>query len=422
MAKRIANKADNTANNIFDLVASVNQSAEILSESKTAVIKDYISSGSYILNAAMTGSIFRGAPTGKVVTLAGNPGTGKSFLAISICREGQKRGYTPIYMDSEGAIDIDFVKRLGCDPTNFIIMQVTTIDEVSTFMANILKKINAKPDESRDKVIFVLDSLGNLTSEKELTDTIEANQKRDMTKQQAIKALFRCNATALAKAQSLMVVCSHVYQTLDLFSKRVISGGSGINYNSSVTLMLSTSKLDDKESDKIAEKKVGEFTKTGVIVTAVPEKSRYTIPQKVQFQVPFFKSPNPYVGLEKYLTWEHDGIMEGILISDKEYSKLSTAEKEQIKEFDYNGNTLYAFPKIAGIQKNRKIVVKHLGEELSLAELWTSKVLTDDLLHKLDDDVIKPLFELPSRNSFDDIDEIIETGTCINDNEICDNN
>lgn len=410
MAKK-TNISEPTGDSIFALVSSIDKSAEILSESKTAVIKDYINTGSYILNACMTGSLFKGIPTGRVITFAGSPGAGKSFLAVSACREAQKKGYTPVYMDSEGAIDRDFVERLGCDASKFIIKQVTTISEVSTFMANLLQKVNSYPEDKRPKLIFVLDSLGNLTSTKELTDTLEANAKRDMTKQQEIKALFRTNAIALAKAQAPMIVCSHIYQTQELFAKNIVSGGSGIQYNSSITLMLSTAKLDDKESEKIAEEKIGDFTKTGVIVTAKPEKSRFTIPQKVKFQIPFFKAPNPYVGLEPYITWENSGILEGVLLDKKEYDKLGDKEKETVRIFDYNGEVKYAFPKVAGIQRNRKIVVAHLGEELPISELFTSKVFTPELLHNLDEKIIKPSFELPSQDAFNDIDEFLETDT-----------
>ena len=413
MAKKSSINIEDDQQSIFSIISAVDKSAEILAESKTAVIKDYINTGSYILNACMTGSIFKGVPSGRVLTLAGEPGTGKSFLAVSICREAQKKGYTPVYMDSEGAIDREFVERLGCDATKFVIKQVTTIGEVSTFMANLLQKVNQYPEDSRPKLIFVLDSLGNLTSAKELTDTLEANAKRDMTKQQEVKALFRTNATALAKAQAPMIVCSHIYKTMDLFSKNVVSGGSGIQYNSSLTLMLSTAKLDDKESEKIAEGKIGDFTKTGVIVTAKPEKSRFTIPQRVKFQIPFFKAPTPYVGLESYITWENSGILEGILLTQKEYDKLSDKEKETVKTFEFNGETKYAFPKVAGIQKNRKIVVKHLGEEVPITELFTSKVFTDEILHNLDDKIIRPSFELPSQEAFNDIDEFLENETTI---------
>lgn len=389
---------------IFDIVKKCDDSAELLSESKTAVIPDYISTGWYILNAAMTGSLFKGAPASRVVTLCGESGVGKSYLAVSICREAQKKGYTPIYMDSEGAIDTEFVERLGCDASNFIIKQVTTITEVSSFMANILKEANSVPVEERPKIVFVLDSLGNLTSAKELNDTIEANQKRDMTKQQEVKALFRTNATALAKAGALFIVNSHVYKTQDLFAKTIVSGGSGIQYNSSVTLMLSTAKLDDKESDKIMQQKVGEYVKTGVIVTAKTEKSRFTIPQRVKFQIPFFKAPNPYVGLEAYLTWDNSGIVRGEMLTEKEYGKLSDNDKQNCYPMtDDTGKPAYARPK----ETSRKIVVKHLGCELPVTELFTSKVITDEILHNLDETVIKPLFELPSIDSNDDIDELI---------------
>lgn len=224
MAKK-TNNSSGKGMSIFDIVKGCDATAEVLSESKRAVIPDYINTGWYILNAAMTGSLFKGVPASRVITLSGESGVGKSYLAISICREAQKKGYTPIYMDSEGAIDTEFVERLGCDPTNFIIKQVTTITEVSSFMANILKDVNSMPDDEKPKIIFVLDSLGNLTSAKELSDTIDANQKRDMTKQQEIKALFRTNATALARAGAPFIVNSHVYKTQDLFAKTIVSGG-----------------------------------------------------------------------------------------------------------------------------------------------------------------------------------------------------
>jgi len=389
----------------FDLIKSFDKSAEILSESKMAVIKDYINTGNYMLNAAMTGSLFRGVPTGRVLTLAGDPGTGKSFLAVSICREAQKKGYTPVYMDSEGAIDVDFVERLGCDSSNFIIKQVTTISEVSTFMANLLKKVNEQPEDEKTKLIFVLDSLGNLTSDKELTDTLEANKKRDMSKQQEIKALFRTNMTALSRAHAPMIVCSHIYRTQDLFAQTIVSGGSGINYGASLTMMLSTAKLDEKASDKAASERVGDFTKTGVIVTATPKKSRFTIPQKVQFQIPFFHAPNPYVGLEKYLTWENSGVLRGELLTKKEYDKLSEKEKEDCHEMaDVNGELCYAKQN----DKSRYIVVKHCGGKIPVTELWSSKVFTDELLHKLDEEVIRPNFELPATDSMADIEELVD--------------
>ena len=407
MAKKTgtASASSGKGKSVFDIVSKFDKSAEVLSESKTAVINDYIDTGSYILNACITGSLFKGIPSGRCTILAGDPGTGKTYLALSVCRNAQKMGYTPIYMDSEASIDLGFVKKLNLDPDNFVIKQVTTISEVSTFIANTCKSCLELPENERPKIIFVLDSIGNLTSDKEYNDTVEGNGKIDLTKQRETKALFRTNATSLGKLGYPFIVCSHVYQELSLYGGKKVSGGSGVNYNASVTLMLSTAKLDDKTSDKIAEKKVGDFVKTGVIVTAKPEKSRFTIPQKVKFQIPFFKAPNPYVGLEAYITWDNSGIMRGKLISEKDYNKLSDLEKKVCEEFtDKDGNKCYAMPN----EKSRNIVVRHLGQELPAVEMFTSKVLTDEILHNLDETIIKPSFELPSNSGNDDIEEFLE--------------
>ena len=416
MAKKVG-ISESKKTSVFDIIKNVDKSAEILSKCDAAVIKDYIDSGNYLLNACLTGSLFKGAPTGRVLTLAGSSGCGKSYLALSFCRNAQKKGYTPLYLDSESAIDIEFVKRLGCDPDNFILKQVSTIREVSSLIANLCKNLLELPESEREnnKMIIVLDSLGNLTSDKEMNDTLDGTEKRDMTKQQEIKAMFRTNATALGKLNIPFIVCSHTYQTLDLYSKAVVSGGSGLSYNASLTLLMTTSKYEDKESEKIIENKVGEFTKYGVTITAKPEKSRFTIPQKVQFYIPYFKQPNPYNGLAPYLTWENSGIMEGILLTEKEYNKLSDAEKESVKIFEKDGIKYYAFPKVSGITSKRTIVVSHLAKQLPLSSLYTPEVLTDEVLHKLDDEVIRPSFELPSQNSDADIDEIIdmETGEII---------
>lgn len=404
MAKKNTNV---TTGSIFDIINSVDNGCELIEQSAGAQINDYISTGSLILNACVTGSLFKGIPTGRVTTLAGEPGAGKSFLALSACREAQKQGYVPIYLDSEGAQDIQTVTRLGIDAKKFMIKQVNTITEVSSFIINLCSKLETIPEKDRDKVLIVLDSLGNLTSTKEAEDIKELTGKRDMTKQQEIKALFRVCATPLAKLHIPFIVVSHIYQTQDLFSKRVISGGSGINYNSSVTLMLSAAKLDgnDKENDKLAANSKSELTKTGVIVSATPQKSRFTIPQKVKFYIPFFKKPNQYVGLDQYMTWENSGIVRGKCYNQKEFDKLKPAEQELCLQFEYNGEMFYALPK----DTSKYVVVKHLGCEVPLAELFTPKVMTEEWLRKFDDEVIRPAFELPDQSKFnDDFEEFAE--------------
>ena len=223
MAKK--STTSTSSGSIFDIIQSVDKGVEIIEESAGAQINDYISTGSYILNACITGSLFKGIPAGRVVTLVGDPGAGKSFLALSVCREAQKNGYTPIYLDSEGAQDVQTVSRLGIDTKKFMIKQVNTITEVSSFILNLTSKLDTIPEEQRDKIIIVLDSLGNLTSTKEAEDIKELTGKRDMTKQQEVKALFRVCATPLAKLHIPFIVVSHTYSSMSFIPQAVVSGG-----------------------------------------------------------------------------------------------------------------------------------------------------------------------------------------------------
>lgn len=405
MAKK--NESGKSGGSVFDLIKTFDKSFEVLSETDNYKIKDYISTGNYMLNACMTASMFKGIPAGKITTFSGDPATGKSYLAISACREAQKKGYQVYYMDTEGAIDSDGVASLGCDPETFGITLVNTVTEVSSHMLKILNHLLEQPEETREKVIFVLDSLGNLSSDKEINDLMEDTGKKDMKRAQDIKALFRVIAVPLAKTGCPMIVCTHTYNTQEMFSRKIVTGGTGLGFGSSITIMLSSAKLEDKVADAAAAKRVGDFTKNGTLVTATPYKSRFSIPQKVQFQIPFFNAPNPYIGLEKYLTWENSGILRGELLTQKEYNKLSESEKAQCHEMaDENGELCYARAKDTA----RTIVVKHLGKKLPVAELFTSKVFTDELLHHLDEVAIKPNFEFKSTESLEGIEEILDNG------------
>ena len=214
MAKKQKEEFQGGIGSLMSLVNSFDKDSEIIASSSYSNIEDWISTGNYILNACMSGDIYKAVPTGRVVTFAGTSGAGKSFLACSVCREAQKKGYIPIYLDSEGAIDSAFVKRLGVDPNNMIIRKVNTILETSQFIAELCDKLQEKQEKTgqHDKVIIVLDSLGNLTSDKEREDTIAGAVKADFTKAKDTKAMFRVCATPIAKLQIPWIVVNHVYQ------------------------------------------------------------------------------------------------------------------------------------------------------------------------------------------------------------------
>ena len=404
--KKLLAEPGSSTESILDLVKTIDDSAEIISDSAYSNIKEWIPSGNFMLNACMSGDLFKALPCGRVTTLFGPSGVGKSYLQISFCREAQKLGYTPIILDSEGALDAAFVKRLGLDPQKTIIKQVSTITECSKFIANLCKALEEQVEKTgtHDKVIITIDSLGNLTSEKEREDTLNGNQKRDMTKQQEIKALFRVNATPIARLGIPLIVVSHSYASIGSYvPMNVLSGGSGISYNSSITLELSIKKLEDKENDELAKKKVGvNTTKNGVLVTAKPTKSRFCIPNKVSFQIPFFKAPNPYVGLEQFLTWDNAGVVRGNCLTEKEFNKLSQSEQLKCKPFTYEGTQLYAMPKDTA----RGIVVKHLGRQVNFIDFFSQVVFNNHFLRMINQNIIKPLFQLPDQNSYADMEEI----------------
>lgn len=184
----------------------------------------------------------------------------------------------------------------------------------------------------------------------------------------------------------------------------IINHNSGIQYSSSITIQLSAAKLEDKNNDKAAADKKGSFTKNGVLITAKPIKSRYCIPQKVKFQIPFFCKPNPYVGLEQYLTWENSKIIRGEALDEKGYLKLSPAEQMKCLPFEDGDFKCWVFPK----DTSRKMFVGHLHDSVPILEFFTDKVFTEEFLKQIDETVIKPAFELPSQDSFEDIKELEE--------------
>ena len=218
-----------------------------------------------------------------------------------------------------------------------------------------------------------------------------------------LKIVKKIESSCAKDVCDLCVNDNHTY----ISKNGIINHNSGLGYSASVTLHLSAAKLDghDKDNDKAAENTKSDLTKTGVVVTAKPLKSRFTIPQKVKFYIPFFKKPNQYVGLDQYMTWENSGIVRGKCYNQKEFDKLKPAEQELCMQFEYNGETFYALPK----DTSKYIVVKHLGCEVPLAELFTPKVMTEEWLQKFDEEVIKPAFELPDQSKFnDDFEEFTE--------------
>jgi hypothetical protein len=176
--------------------------------------------------------------------------------------------------------------------------------------------------------------------------------------------------------------------------------------------MLTKSKLTDKDSEEhVKNKGLDPHTKIGIIVTVNPIKQRFARPIKVQIHIPFYKKPNPFVGLETFASWESCGILRGKCLSEKEYKKLAPKEQAECHEFIVPDGTsktreikLYAQPKDTA----RTLVCKHLAGECPISELYSDKVFTQEVLRELDNNVIKKTFMLPSVESLEDLAEVAE--------------
>ena len=227
-----------------------------------------------------------------------------------------------------------------------------------------------------------------------------------------LKIVKKSELSSLKNVVDLTVQDTHNYVS----KNGIINHNSGIVYNASITIELSAAKLDDKENDNAAKQKAGaadNAVKTGVLVTAKPVKNRFARPIKIKFGIPFYKNMNPYIGLEQFMTWENSGVCRGNLITQKDYDKLSETDKKKIHIFEFNGETKYCQPKDTA----RGIVVKHLGKSVSFIDFYTNEVFTDEFLTLLNENVIKPLFQLPDRNSFEDIKELEECLNMSNDSK-----
>ena len=412
MAKKNPIKGTASFSELNDFLNTIAPDGEIIDDNPMAKIDEWISTGSYILNAALSGSIFGGMPNRRSLGLAGEEGSGKTYIALSILRNAiETHGYQAIYLDSEGSIDKDFVARLGVDTSKVRLQPVNTIEQVNFICSQIINQFetNAANDITSPKVIIVLDSLGNLSSEKESTDTFEGNQKRDMTKQQEIRKLFRVNGMKFAKFGIPFIVNAHVYEKIgSYFPGKEVAGGGGLKYNVSIMFMLSKKKLEDKEAEEKNKKANIDSVRVGVTIKVTPIKQRFAKPIFVELHIPFYKKPNPFVGLEPFVSWESCGIMRGKCFTKNEVDKLPESDQKKCRVFiipsddTKDDGTRYAFPK----ETARTLVCRHLGGEVPLGELFTENVFTFKVLKELDEKMIKPTFMLPSIESLEDLAEI----------------
>ena len=276
----------------------------------------YVDTGSYIFNALVSGSIFGGVSGNKITAIAGESSTGKTFFSLAVVKnflDNNPDGYC-LYFDTEAAITKSLLESRGIDTSRLVVVNVVTIEE---FRSKALKAVDIylkKPVDERKPCMFVLDSLGMLSTEKEITDALNDKQVRDMTKSQLVKGAFRMLTLKLGQANIPMIVTNHTYDVIGAYvPTKEMGGGSGLKYAASTIIYLGKKK--EKDGTEVV----------GNIIKAKTAKSRLS-KENQEVEVRLFYDER---GLDRYY---------GLL----ELGELAGLWKNVAGRYEINGKKLYA--------------------------------------------------------------------------------
>ena len=278
--------------------------------------EQYVDTGSYIFNGLVSGSIFGGVSGNKITAIAGESSTGKTFFSLAVVKnflDSNPDGYC-LYFDTEAAVNKSLLADRGIDLNRVVVLNVVTIEQ---FRSQALKAVDIylkKKEEDRRPCMFVLDSLGMLSTEKEITDALNDKQVRDMTKSQLVKGAFRMLTLKLGQANIPMIVTNHTYDVIGAYvPTKEMGGGSGLKYAASTIIYLSKKK--EKDGTEIV----------GNIIKAKTAKSRLSKENK-DVSVRLYYDDR---GLDRYF---------GLL----ELGELGGLWKNVAGRYEMNGKKVYA--------------------------------------------------------------------------------
>jgi len=210
--------------------------------------ESFVDTGSYIFNGLVSGSIFGGVSGNKITAIAGESSTGKTFFSLAVVKnflDNNPDGMC-IYFDTEAAVNKSLLADRGVDLDRTVVMNVVTVEEFRSKALKTVDRYLKDPIEDRKPLMFVLDSLGMLSTEKEITDALNDKQVRDMTKSQLIKGAFRMLTLKLGQANIPMIVTNHTYDVIGSYvPTKEMGGGSGLKYAASTIIYLSKKKEKD---------------------------------------------------------------------------------------------------------------------------------------------------------------------------------
>jgi RecA/RadA recombinase len=291
---------------------------------------DWISTGSYALNYLISGDFYKGVPLGKVTVLAGESGSGKSYIASgNIVRDAQQQGIFVVLIDTENALDEAWLHALDVDTdeSKLLKLNMAMIDDVAKTVSMFMKDYKALPEHERPKVLFVVDSIGMLMTPTEVNQFDAGDMKGDMgRKPKALKALVTNCVNMFGSYNVGMVVTNHTYASQDMFDPDdKISGGAGFIYASSIVVAMKKLKLkEDEDGNKTS-------TVNGIRSSCKIMKTRYAKPfENVQVKIPYETGMDPYSGLIDIFE------AKGILTKQGNRLRYMTKSGEEMLEFRKN--------------------------------------------------------------------------------------
>jgi RecA/RadA recombinase len=288
---------------------------------------DWISTGNHALNYLISGDFNKGVPLGKVTVFAGESGSGKSYICSgNLVRHAQEQGIFVVLVDTENALDEDWLKALGVstDEDKLLKLNMAMIDDVAKTISEFMKSYKLMPETDRPKVLFIIDSLGMLLTPTDVNQFEAGDMKGDMgRKPKALTSLVRNCVNMFGSHNVGLVATNHTYASQDMFDPDdKISGGQGFIYASSIVVAMKKLKLkEDEDGNKVSEV-------LGIRAACKVMKTRYAKPfESVQVKIPYSTGMNPYSGLLD--------LFEKANILTKEGNRLSytTEDGEVIKYF-----------------------------------------------------------------------------------------
>lgn len=365
--------------NILDNIAK-NVPIQIEKEIKE---KTFITTGVYLLDAALSGRLLNGGvSSNKITSFAGESGAGKSFLCYSVAKHAQKIGYSIIYIDTERAIDLEDFTKFGVDNSNDKLRLIVSnkVEDINITLSQLIDELKEQKLAGYElpKLMIILDSLGQMASNKEKADLLKGDIKQDMTKAKAIGSMFRSINTDLGYLNIPLIVANHTYLDISsMFPTEKLKGGNGLLYSASVIGFMSKSKLKTGQEDDM------DLGQSGITVLFKTAKNRLAKPKKIRFDISFSTGMNPYTGLDAFCRPEYFSQI-GIACGKMEVDK-STGEMS----FKPGGNRWY---------------VSHLDRSFTTKQLFTPQIFTMETLKKMEP-IVNDYFRFKSLDEIEQVEK-----------------